>query len=258
MIEQVISADGTRLAVVTEGDGREIVFVHGAGGDRHAHPELKAALGGRITSYDRRGRGDSSETLPYALAREVEDLRAVIASRPVPPVVFGTSLGGRIALELLRDPPALEALILFEAPATDRPDPAYVEQLDRVGACLEEDPEAALVLHCQLILNRSEAEIAALRSDTADWALRIRNMAITHREISAVHQNALFEAEAYRSPPYPVHLLSGTATLPFIKHATELIAALPFVMLHRLNGQTHSAPREAPLTVAKVVTEILS
>ncbi|MEV0163538.1 alpha/beta fold hydrolase [Nonomuraea fuscirosea] len=79
---RVKSADGTVLAFDRRGEGPAVVLVQGAFADRR-HPLMTAIADGlarwfTVYSYDRRGRGDSGDTAPYAVEREIEDLAAVI------------------------------------------------------------------------------------------------------------------------------------------------------------------------------------
>ena len=79
----VISADGTAIAYERTGSGPALILVDGAMCYRGAGPmrPIAALLGDTFTvyAYDRRGRGESSDTLPYTVAREIEDLQALIA-----------------------------------------------------------------------------------------------------------------------------------------------------------------------------------
>lgn len=80
-MERTTSADGTTIAYDVWGSGPLVVIVGGAFNERHAWAELAQALaaeGFRAVTYDRRGRGDSGDARPYAVAREVEDIEAVI------------------------------------------------------------------------------------------------------------------------------------------------------------------------------------
>jgi pimeloyl-ACP methyl ester carboxylesterase len=79
----VRSGDGTQIAVERSGEGPPVVVVLGALNDRRTAAPLAAELAGRgltVHTYDRRGRGDSGDTPPYAVEREVEDLAAVVAA----------------------------------------------------------------------------------------------------------------------------------------------------------------------------------
>ena len=91
----VVSRDGTKIAVNRYGSGPSIVLVGGAFTDRRALAPLAQALAPYFTvlAYDRRGRGGSGDTPPYAPAREVEDLAAVLAAAGGPACVFGHSSG---------------------------------------------------------------------------------------------------------------------------------------------------------------------
>src|SRR4051812_40315592 len=98
-VEKTTSTDGTTIAYDVWGDGPAVVIVGGAFNDRNTWADLGQALAGeglRAVSYDRRGRGDSGDTRPYALEREFDDLRAVIdAVSPGEPVcAHGVSSGG--------------------------------------------------------------------------------------------------------------------------------------------------------------------
>ncbi len=252
MAERVASSDGTGIAYETSGAGPALVFVHGASADRQANPELRAGLetAYSVTAYDRRGRGGSEDNETYDFLKETDDLRAVIAEIGNRPILFGTSMGARIALELLRDPPELLAMVLFEPPATDQADRGFADRLDSVRNIFETDgPEAAVILHSRLFHNRTSEDIARLKDDHDRWRLRVETFPSTLREMEAVHRDCLFDTRNYRQPGFDVHMIVGDQTLPFIRSSAELIASLGFVHVHELKGQDHSAPSSNPQTV---------
>src|SRR5438128_6164070 len=94
-MNDVASKDGTTIAFDRSGAGRPVILVGGALSDRSAAVPLAAILAPRFTvfAYDRRGRGDSGDTPPYAVVREVEDLDALIAEAGGSVCVFGHSSG---------------------------------------------------------------------------------------------------------------------------------------------------------------------
>ncbi|MGY1809582.1 alpha/beta fold hydrolase [Blastococcus sp. SYSU D00669] len=103
VMQTTTSADGTAIAYETWGEGPAVVVVGGAFNDRGTWAELARALAGQGftgVSYDRRGRGDSGDTQPYAIEREFEDLAAVVAAvQPDAPVfAHGVSSGGGLLL----------------------------------------------------------------------------------------------------------------------------------------------------------------
>jgi pimeloyl-ACP methyl ester carboxylesterase len=79
-MNRVTSSDGTTIAFDRLGEGPPVILVCGGSTDRSANAPLAALLARHFTvfNYDRRGRGDSGDTAPYAVEREVEDLEALI------------------------------------------------------------------------------------------------------------------------------------------------------------------------------------
>ena len=98
-METVKSADGTVIAYDRTGDGPALVVSVGAFCTRQtfvAPADLRRHF--TVVTYDRRGRGDSGDTQPFAPEREFEDLAAVAAATgPELPLLFGHSSGAAIA-----------------------------------------------------------------------------------------------------------------------------------------------------------------
>jgi pimeloyl-ACP methyl ester carboxylesterase len=115
----VHSADGTRIAYELIGSGPPVILVDGAlcyremGGSR----ELAKLLSPRFTvlTYDRRGRGESADTPPYAVAREVEDLEALLTQVGAANV-WGMSSGAALALQLAAKTKRVKKVAVYEAP----------------------------------------------------------------------------------------------------------------------------------------------
>src|SRR3981081_3304892 len=102
-MNKVLSKDGTSIAFDQAGQGPPVVIVDGALCYRASGPSgpLAALLKPHFTvlTYDRRGRGDSSDTSPYSIEREVEDLDALIQQAGGSACVYGISSGAALALE---------------------------------------------------------------------------------------------------------------------------------------------------------------
>jgi pimeloyl-ACP methyl ester carboxylesterase len=119
IMRKVISKDGTPIAFDQSGQGPAIILVAGATATRLAEASLAAALAPHFTvfAYDRRGRGDSGDTAPYAVEREIEDIEALITEAGGSAFVFGHSSGAVLALEAARLLPAkITKLALYEPP----------------------------------------------------------------------------------------------------------------------------------------------
>lgn len=136
----VTSKDGTAIGYESMGSGPAIVLVDGALCYRGSGPALPLAeeLKDRFTvyAYDRRGRGESGDTQPYAVEREVEDLQAVIAAAGGSVMLFGISSGGALALETANKTDGVTKVFVYEAPfITDtsrRLKPGYVERMNEL------------------------------------------------------------------------------------------------------------------------------
>src|SRR5918998_1259904 len=117
-MNRVTSRDGTSIAFDRLGDGPPVILVCGGSTDRMANAPLAELLAEHFTvfNYDRRGRGDSWDTAPYAVEREVEDIDAVVAVAGGSASVYGTSSGAALALEAAASGLAITKLALWEPP----------------------------------------------------------------------------------------------------------------------------------------------
>jgi pimeloyl-ACP methyl ester carboxylesterase len=120
-MSKVMSKDGTQIAFDRSGDGPPVVLVDGALSDRRAslNVALAAELVPRFTvyTYDRRGRGDSGDTAPYAIEHEVEDIEALVDHAGGKAALYGISSGGVLALDAAnRLGPKITTLAVYEAP----------------------------------------------------------------------------------------------------------------------------------------------
>src|SRR5918999_5578254 len=115
-MDHVTSKDGTSIAFDRQGRGPAVILVGGAFVDRSENAALATELAKRFTvyNYDRRGRGDSGDTPPYAVEREIEDLAAVIAAVGGEASVYGHSSGAGLALEAAVAGLDVDRLALYE------------------------------------------------------------------------------------------------------------------------------------------------
>jgi pimeloyl-ACP methyl ester carboxylesterase len=132
----VTSADGTTIAYDRFGAGPPLVLVGGAFSYRRYPGQVKLAelLASRFTvySYDRRGRGDSGDTAPYTVGREIDDLAAVITAAGGRAHVWGLSSGAVLALDAAAAGVPIHKLAVQEPPLVvdpaDRQPPAGLRQ----------------------------------------------------------------------------------------------------------------------------------
>jgi pimeloyl-ACP methyl ester carboxylesterase len=119
-MKTVRSKDGTKIAYDKKGTGAALILIDGALSYRASGPSepLAALLTDNFTvfTYDRRGRGESGDTLPYAVEREVEDIEALLKEAGGEAYVYGTSSGAALALEAASRLNGIKKLALYEAP----------------------------------------------------------------------------------------------------------------------------------------------
>lgn len=235
----LVSADGTKLGARHSGEGSPLVLVHGTTGsiDSFALLEPELARHHSVWVYDRRGRGSSGDTEPYALDREIDDLHAVLQAAGPGAHVLGHSFGGVCALIATASGPDVRSLVLYEPPFhVDRTPPGEVKTAcDRIGAG---DLEGGLEAFCS-IAGITSTELTTLRSIQPVWASMLDGARSAPREISALARLGWNPAR-YRSVTAPTLLLSGELTdVVAYLSADGLHDAIPTAEAVTLPGQAH-------------------
>jgi pimeloyl-ACP methyl ester carboxylesterase len=133
-MSRVSSKDGTAIAFTKSGKGPALILVDAAGGYRGFGPmePLAALLAPKFTvfTYDRRGRGESTDTLPYAVDREVDDLQALIDVAGGSAFLYGFSSGAVLILHAAARGLAVRKLALLEPPLELNDEPAPESDLE--------------------------------------------------------------------------------------------------------------------------------
>ena len=135
-METVTSKDGTMIAFDRLGQGPPVVLVSGGSVDRTSNAPLAQALAPHFTvlNYDRRGRGPSGDTQPYAIEREIEDIEAVIGAAGGDAGLYGSSSGAVLAMLAAEAGLAIAKLAMWEPPfvpeGVPRPPEDQVEQYE--------------------------------------------------------------------------------------------------------------------------------
>jgi pimeloyl-ACP methyl ester carboxylesterase len=249
-----ISRDGTRIAYQRAGEGPPLVLIHGTADDHTIWSPLVPALSEHFTVYaiDRRGRGESEETDPesFAIAREFEDVIAIVDAIGEPAYVLGHSYGAICALGAALQTDKLQKLVLYEPPMLTVsgdwliPEVAQegmgqaVEAMDQMLA--EGDNEGVMLTFARDIAQVPEEAIAAFRT-MPSWQASVDMADTIVREVHAV-ENYDFDPERFHDLSIPALLLTGSESPPFMQAATEAVAsALPNDRVVTLEGQGHLA-----------------
>lgn len=248
-MERIRSTDGTELAFERSGDGPPLVLVVGAFNDRSSMSSLATGLEVAFTvfRYDRRGRGDSGNTLPYAVEREVEDLAAVIAATGEPAFVFGHSSGAALAIETAASGAPIRSLALYEPPYTRGPSTAFAEHLEN----LVSEGRASEVAAAFLELVGTPPAVVAQMQGAPYWA-HMEAFAPTLSYDIRLSNGGAPPLERLARVPAPVLALAGADSPAWAQEGARAIAAaVPGGQARVLQGQSHNVADDALIPVLK-------
>jgi pimeloyl-ACP methyl ester carboxylesterase len=253
---RVTSKDGTQIAFDRTGKGPALILVSGALSHRGAlagNP-LVAALAKRFTvyTYDRRGRGDSTDVQPYAVEREIEDLDALVAHAGGSANLFGVSSGAALAMQTAAalGSTKVPKLALYDPPY-GQDSATFTTQKQRINELIQTGkPGGAAEYFLTAIGTPPEALDGMKRS--AEWkAIEKIDFTLAY-DYEVLGTGAVPEAVA-RSVTVPTLVLTGENSPPFILPASDRIAAvMPRAQRKTLPGQSHqvNADVTAPLLIA--------
>jgi pimeloyl-ACP methyl ester carboxylesterase len=246
-VDIVNSADGTKIAYDKQGEGPALIAVDGALCTRSsgAKPQLAGLLASRFTvySYDRRGRGDSGDTLPYAVDREIEDIDALIDEAGGTAYLYGHSSGASLALDAaVKLGAKVGKLAMYEAPYND--DGAarqawaqYTRQLTEALAAGRRGDAAALFMN---YVGVPADQIDGMRRSPYWAAMEAIAPTLAYDHVGILGRDACVPVERAARVRVPALVIYGDASFPFMAvTARTLSQAMPQVELRGLEGQTH-------------------
>jgi pimeloyl-ACP methyl ester carboxylesterase len=262
-METTTSADGTRIAFDRLGDGPAVVLLAGATCTRGVTAPLAHALAEHLTvlNVDRRGRGDSDDRSgapPWELAREIEDVAAVVAAAGGTAAVYGHSSGAALALHAAAAGIGVERLVMHDAPfGLPGNEPTAREWDATLHALLHEGRGADAVAAFLQKVGVPAPVVEGMRAaphwpDMVDVAptLAYDSAALGDRDGGLVPGGVLARVDV------PALVLVGGASPAFmVEVAQALTSGLPDARLEQLAGQGHDASPEA---VAPPVVSFLS
>ncbi|MBA3276627.1 MAG: alpha/beta hydrolase [Chloroflexia bacterium] len=265
-MQAVTSQDGTTIASDRSGSGPALILVYGATGVR-SHPmwtDLVSRLEPHFTvySYDRRGRGDSGDTAPYAVDREIEDLAAVVDAAGGSAHLYGISSGAVLALDAAN---ALKGrvtkLALYEPPFilddSRAPLPGdYVAQLDAAIAGGQRG-DAVEIFMTQAVGIPAEY-LDGMKADPwwAETEAVAHTIAYDGRVMGDTMSGQPLPPGKWDGARMPTLVMTGGNSEPFFHDsARALVSLLPDASHRTLAGQDHGIAGEA---LAPVLVEFFN
>ena len=256
-MEKVTSKDGTIIVFERSGKGPVVLLVGGILGDRSQQAPLAALLADHFTvfNYDRRGHGESGDTPPYAVEREIEDLEAMIKEAGGSAFVYGTSGCAVLVLEAAAHglAPKMKKLAMWEPPyiVDDSRPPAprdYKEQLTellaagRRGDMVELFFTKAVGLPIEFVAQMRQAPFWSAQEALAHTlvynAMIMGDFSLPTQRIATVN--------------LPILVIDGGETAWLTNAAQAVAEVLPNAQRHTLKGQPHNV---APEAIAPVLIE---
>jgi pimeloyl-ACP methyl ester carboxylesterase len=253
-METITSADGTAIAFTRAGTGPALVLVDGAMCYSTMGPMGPTAerLIDHFTvyTYDRRGRGESGDTLPYAVDREIEDLAALVAHAGGSAFAYAMSSGGALVLRSVAAGVPWRRLALYETPYTG-PNEEYRR---RLAELLADGRRGDAVEHFMRTVGVPAPAIAGMRGSPG-WP-RFEAIAPTLAyDAAALGDGTVPRAEA-EQVKVPTIVIDGEASPPSLRDAAAaLAAAIPDARHLTLAGQTHDV---SPDALAPVLIEFFT
>ncbi len=263
-MKKTISKDGTSIAYEQLGKGQPIILVDGALCSRSFGPMPKLAplLAQHFTvfTYDRRGRGESGDTKPYAVEREVEDIQALVKEAGGSTHLFGISSGAALALEAANRGLAIKKLALYEAPfiVDDSRPPIPEGYLVQLNGLIASDRRAdALKLFMKFV--GVPAILIALMRFMPAWS-KLKGVAHTlPYDITIVQDNQRgkpLPPKQWTSVTVPTLVMGGGKSPAWMRRGMQALAeVLPNAQHRTLEGQTHMLK---PKTIAPVLKEFFA
>jgi len=254
-MEFVTSKDGTKIGFDRTGDGPAVILVSGGSVDRFTNAPVGTGLSDEYTvlNYDRRGRGPSGDTPPYAVQREIEDLAAVIEAAGGTAFVYGTSSGAALVLEAAAAGLDMAKAALWEPPYINdpnmRPPKDTAQTFERL---VSEGRRGDAVEFFMAKVVGMPAEFVE-QARTQPWWGATEALAHTLAYDARIMGDYSVRVDLAERVSAPTVVLVGGASFPFMLETAEMLAkAMQHGEIRTLEGQSHDV---APDVMAQALKE---
>ena len=257
------SRDGTTIAYTEQGGGPALILVDGALSvhSSGSGQELAKLLAPHFTVYgfDRRGRGGSGDTLPYAVDREIDDIEALIDRAGGLAFLYGHSSGGPLAMRAaIRLGGTVGKIAMYEPPYNNDPgaQESWSQYLGQLRQALAEGRRGDAVALFMRFVGTPAEQVARLRRAPSWPGLEAVAPTLAYDHAAILGEPWSVPAGLAARVPVPALVMTGDAGLPFMPDAARVLSqALPQGRLRMLPGQTHEVN---PAVLAPVLVEFFT
>ena len=240
----VISKDGTPIAFLREGSGTPLVLVHGTGGASARWVPLLPLLTPyfSVVAVDRRGRGESGDTLPYSIEREIEDIAAVVDSLGEPVYLLGHSFGGLCSLEAALLTNNIRKLVIYESPIPMSDERIFAPDIfERLDALLAAGDREGVVTLFMVEVNQMPPHEFEIYRSTPAWPARVAAAHTLTREMHEVGRYRFNKPRLSAIKVPTLFMLGGNSPAYFKAAIDGLHNPLPNNRVVVMPGQQHIA-----------------
>jgi pimeloyl-ACP methyl ester carboxylesterase len=254
---KVTSRDGTAIAYDKKGQGPVLILVLGALNRRSQGKKLTELLSDRFTvvSYDRRGRGDSTDTLPYAAYKEVEDIKALIDELGGNAYLYGHSSGCVLVLMAAKELGSeVAGLALYELPYNADPgaQAASADYRKKLKQLLNEDKRGDAVALFVKSVGVTDKQIAAMQRLPMWKGLMAMAPTLAYDTIELMEQYPELDIKSINTEAQVIY---GEKSPGFMGETAKILSeGMPHAQLRSLEGQTHDVKADV---LAPVLAEFL-
>ncbi len=259
----VTSKDGTKIAFDKTGSGPAVIIVNGAMQFRAFDPfmaKFAEMLSGHFTvyNYDRRGRGESGDTQPFAKEREIEDLQALVEDAGGKAMVLGFSSGSALTLDAAAVTPGITRVAVYEPPfiVDDSRPPLPADYVAHLNQLVADGKRDEAVMYFLTIAVGIPAEYLGGMDQNPGWDTMLQiahTIAYDGSFVADIMQGKPLPTDRWANVTAPTLVIEGGASDTFFHTGADALAGvLKNASRKTLEGQTHEV---APEVLAPVVVE---
>jgi pimeloyl-ACP methyl ester carboxylesterase len=262
-MDTLSSHDGTTIAYDQQGEGPALILVDGAltVHSSGSGSELAKLLAPHFTVYgfDRRGRGESGDTLPYAVDREIDDIEALTDRAGGSAFLYGHSSGGPLAMRAaIRLGSKVGKIAMYEPPYNNDPvaQESWSQYLGQLRQALAEGRRGDAVALFMRFVGMPAEQMDGMRRAPFWPGMEAVAPTLAYDHAAVMGEPWSVPTELAARVSVPALVMAGEASPPFMSDTARVLSqAIPQGQLRTLAGQTHEV---SPGALAPVLVEFFT